>query len=247
MLEHLATQDFLSVQEAMIRFKASPATIRRDFDDLVRRGLVRRSHGGICPLRPEEMPSFAVREARFAGEKAALAREAVKRLESGDVVFVDGGTTTFHLAACLPDLPLKIITNSLRLAAALEPRTTGKIGLELYVTGGLLRPASGLLTGPGVVKSLELYRARWAFLSAGGVDESGLFNSDEQAAEMERTMIANAEKTVVLADRSKIGRSAMCRIAPLERMAVLITNAGNENSPVLAACRERGVTIIQVP
>lgn len=245
MLEYLATHEFLSLQEAVRRYAASAATVRRDFADLERRNLARRAHGGLCPLRQEDAQPFVFRAARFAKEKAALARAAAALLADGDAVTVDGGSTTFHLASCLPEIHLKLITNSLRLAAALEPRTTGRPGLELYVTGGCLRPASGLLTGPGVLHSLAQYRTRWAFLSAGGVQEGGLFNTDEQVAEMERGMIAGAEKTVVLADGSKLGRSAMCHVAPLEKISILITNAGvPSDHPVLAACREKGVKII---
>jgi DeoR/GlpR family transcriptional regulator of sugar metabolism len=246
-MQHLAQHDFLSVQEAIRRFSASPATIRRDFDDLVSRGLARRTHGGVCPARPEDTLPFAYRETRHAAEKAALARAAVTLLESGDVLFVDGGTTTFHLSECLPNLPLTLITNSLRLAAALEPRMTGGSlpRLELFLTGGQVKPGTGLLAGPGAQKSVEQYRARWAFLSAGGISPDGLFNSDERVAETERMMINNADQVVVLVDPSKIGRTALCRVAPLERISVLVTMDGPANA-VLDACRKKKLRILSV-
>lgn len=248
-LHQLSLCDFLSVKDAIVQFAASPATIRRDFDDLVVRGLARRSHGGLCPAtRPEDILPFAYRETRNATEKAALARMAVTLLEKGDALFVDGGTTTFHLGECLPDLPLTLITNSLRLATALELRVTGGAlrQLDLFLTGGQLKLGASLLTGPGAQKSVEQYRARWAFLSAGGISPDGLFNTDERVAETERSMIQSADQVVVLVDSSKLGRTALCRVAPLEKISVLVTMAPLDNATV-EACRKKKIRILSPP
>ena len=63
----------MSVREASALLEASPATVRRDFDDLVRKGLVAKTWGGIS-AKPggginHVMLPVAIRETKFADEK----------------------------------------------------------------------------------------------------------------------------------------------------------------------------------
>ena len=150
----------LSVRRAMDLTGASEVTIQRDFTCLAEKGSVERFHGGIGLPVGEKMSPFAFRQIRFSEEKAAIAQQAAGLLQPGDSLFVDGGTTTCHLAACIPDIPLSIFTNSLRFVEAMESRRPLSRRQEIHLTGGLLYPKSGLLVGPGVLRGLQQYHAR---------------------------------------------------------------------------------------
>ena len=126
----------ISVEQASAEVDASPATIRRDFNDLAERGLVERVRGGVRTSEPGLMVPFAVREIQQVDEKLLIARRAAQLMSPGDVVFIDGGTTTLQLAACLPLIPLRIITNSLRFAGEIERRTQQRTLWEVFLTGG---------------------------------------------------------------------------------------------------------------
>jgi DeoR/GlpR family transcriptional regulator of sugar metabolism len=245
-LEYLSGHEYLTVPEAVGVFGASPATIRRDFDELADKQLVRRIRGGIKPERtvPSGMEPFSLRELRFSGEKELLAREGVKVLEAGNVIFVDGGTTTFHLGLCLPQIDLRVITNSLRLARVLEERNTEKSSLEIYLTGGFLYPKAGILLGPSAEAGLSQYHADWAFLSAGGITEAGLSNTNELVVEAERVMMRNSQKVVVLADHSKVGKNAMCHVCSLEEVDLVITDDWPENATTIQGLRDQGVEVV---
>jgi DeoR/GlpR family transcriptional regulator of sugar metabolism len=248
-LNYLAQHERLSVEEAIHLFHASPATIRRDFHDLSQQKLTQRIRGGVRLEKDsaDSMPPFSLREIRQSAEKDALGRQAATLLRPGDVVFVDGGTTTYHLGASLPDMPLCVITNSLRLAALLEEKRLDRTGLDLYITGGFLYPNSGgLLLGPNAQASLSQYHAHWAFLSAGGVTESGISNTNELVMDTERVMIGNAEKVVILADHSKLGKHALCHVCGLDRVDILITDEWPEHAPLLERIKEAGVQVLQV-
>jgi len=244
-LGYLLEHDYLTVPEAAKVFQASPATVRRDFDELAGRQLVRRVHGGIRPAgkQIQGMEPFSLRELRFSQEKNALAREAVKRLESGNVVFIDGGTTTFHLGLCLPEIDLRVITNSVRLARVLEEKNPVTANWEIYVTGGYLYPKSGILLGPSAEAGLGQYHADWAFLSVGGVTAAGISNTNELVVESERVMMRNSEKVAVLADHSKLGKNAMCHVCGLGEIDLLITDAWPQDETILQAVKEQGVEL----
>ena len=245
---YLAEHDVMTVEVAMELLDASVATVRRDFNLLAEQRFVERTRGGISTRVENEpaMQPFWLREVQHSREKDAVAREAVKRLSPHDVVMIDGGTSTFHLAKYLPDFPLQVITNSVRLAAALGERRFGESAIEVFLTAGHLYPQSGLLIGPQAAKGLAQYHADWAFLSVGGVCESGIYNTNEFVIESEQTMIARADKTVVLADHSKVGRRSMCRICELDAVHELISDAHPDRETVFMNLEQRGLKVTTV-
>lgn len=244
-LEHLNTHRFLSAEQAHALFGASPATIRRDFNDLADKGLAQRTRGGLRRLDYVEdgaLP-YAFRAGRYAEEKGRIARRAVALLEPGNTVFVDGGTSTHHLAQHLPAIPLTFITNSLRLAPVLAERSTPSAPVRVVLSGGVLHPEAGLLVGPQAARTLGDYDADWAFISPGGVNERGMYNTNEDVAALERVMMANARQTAILAHPGKLGRSALCRVAALEAITRLITVQGAPGTLLKAALETAGVTL----
>ena len=223
-LEHLNAHRFLNVEQANALLGASAATIRRDFSDLAEKGLAQRTRGGLRRLDQVEdgaLP-YAFRAGRHAEEKGAIAREAMALLDPGSVVFVDGRTTTQQLARFIPDFPLTLITNSLRLAATLGDQHAQSSNLRVVLSGGTLHPEAGLLVGPQTTSTLAEYRADWAFISPGGIDAEGIYNTNEDAAASERVMMAQAAKVAVLADPGKIDRASMCRVSGYEGVDVVI-------------------------
>jgi len=246
-IQAISERGTLSMRRALELTGASEITIRRDFAVLAETGVVERYRGGIGLPSGEQMSPFAFRQVRFSEEKAALARRAAGLLKPDDALFVDGGTTTYHLATCLPDVPLQIFTNSLRFAEAMGTRKGHhKSTQNVYLSGGKVYSRGGLLVGPGVVNGLQQYHATWAFLSVAGITEQGFYNTDEEIAATERAMIRNADKVAVLADHSKIGRYALCSICPIDHVDYLITDADPARSTILPKLAQQGITVLHV-
>jgi DeoR/GlpR family transcriptional regulator of sugar metabolism len=204
----LDTLPELSLMDACERFRASSATIRRDFVQLSESGQVARIWGGIqlasrgaLQLAP---PAFNERLGTHTAEKRLIARAAAQLLCDGDVVMIDGGTTTFQLAEFISHKRITVITNSLMMAHAIDRLKAGKLGAEVYLTGGLLEPQSGVVVGPLAEESLRRYRAKWVFLSAAGIDTETVTNYNEAVLGSEHLMIAQSEQVVLLAPREPL-------------------------------------------
>ncbi len=236
----------LYLQNAMRTTGASRATIRRDFDDLAASGAVERIRGGIRVTRKEGNVPFNLREVQQSAAKSAIAAKACRLLRAGDVVFVDGGTTTYHISFHLPKIPLRIITNSLRLSAYLDDTVTRHKDWEIYLTGGRIHHGHNMLTGSGALHSLDFYHADWAFLSVGGITADGLYNSSEAIVETERKMIERSDRAVILADQSKLGRRAMCRVCGIKRIHGLVTESPSGISLVEKGLKEAGCELLHV-
>jgi DeoR/GlpR family transcriptional regulator of sugar metabolism len=238
MLAALREGDVLSLTEATRRFGASPATVRRDFTELAANGLAQRIRGGIRRHAETSRPGW------FSPVKAAIARAAAERLDARSVVFVDGGTTTAHLAWCLPDSELRIITNSLRLVQAVE--SVGGTGVDLFLAGGFVHLKTGILLGPNAAAALGQYHADVALVSAAGVTLDGITNTHELVVDAERAMIANARQVILLADHEKLGRQSMCRVCGLDQIQVLVTDRHSASAAMVAEIAAAGVEIVMV-
>lgn len=245
-LEMLQKDSFVSVDQVQQALKASPATVRRDFADLAEQSLVVRGHGGVHRL--DNAPIMGVlpysrRRVDFPEAKERIARAAAGLLKDGDVVIIDGGTTTVGLANWISPL-VRVITNSLPLASALNEPTNGRTQApEVNMTGGYLYPKSEVLLGPQTVLSLREYHAEWTFLGASSVTGDGVMNSNNLVVDTQREMMARSNKVAILIDSSKFGKSAMVMVCPLSSVDVIVTDAAPPK-PLDAVLRDCGVKVV---
>ena len=246
-LDQLQSTSELTVDEACKLFDASPATIRRDFNLLTSNGEVEKTWGGIARKESlqSDMKPLGFRQTQHVLEKKAIAESAASLIKDGEVVIIDGGTTTFEMAALLANRKVRIITNSLLIAHEIHQQRQGWIGPEVFLTGGFLYPDSGLIVGPEANKNLLQYHADWAFLSVGGIDQEVITNSNQLVVETEQTMIAQSDKAVLLADFSKIGTRSMMKMCEPNEIHLLITNKKASDHDLLSI-KKMGLDVLKV-
>lgn len=202
----------------------SEVTIRRDLEALERRGLLERTHGGAVAtqwLRSE--PAYI--EAIFSNpdEKRSIGETAAAKVEPGDALYLNGGTTTLQVFRHLRAPGLKVVTNHIGIALEAADRD-----VELLLLGGHFRAPSNSVVGPFATEALRRTHATKAFIGVEGISVgSGLSTPVAAEAEIARVMIEQTRGSVfVVADHSKIGTVADFVIAPLEEVDGLIVDAG---------------------
>jgi DeoR family L-fucose operon activator len=197
-------------------------TIRRDLDRLEQAGRLRRSHGGAVSVKDQqpEVPYFE-REVTQAEEKKRIAEEAVKLIKPKDRILLDASTTAWYMAASMPDIPLTVLTNSIKVAMELS----GKEKIEVISTGGILASRSLSYVGPLAERSLDAYHVDKAFFSCKGVHlERGISESNELQARIKHKMLGMADQVILLADSSKFGVQAFTHVAELGDVHAIITD-----------------------
>jgi DeoR/GlpR family transcriptional regulator of sugar metabolism len=219
-------RDVVSVHDLAELCAASLMTVRRDLEALERRGLVTRVHGGARtpdPAAPVDVPDAPLdeRAAHRTAAKEAIAERAATLVPPGAGVLLGGGTTVAALAARLAGRPLTVVTDSLLVADALRrsERTT------LHLLGGRYRPGSGTVTGPVAVEHLLQVRLQVAFISASAVADGWLCHYHPEDAPLVQAMLEAARETWLLVDASKFEAAAVGRVAPLDRVRGVITDA----------------------
>ena len=243
--ELLAQRHIVKVAELSSEMGVSENTIRRDLMALEEAGICFRTKGGAGLLQSSlSGAAFSRRLSRNRGNKHTIARKAAELVKSGDTVIIDTGTTALEAALALRDKEhITVITPSLEAAQVLA----GLPDLTLIVAGGIVHGPSRSMTGSPAEEFFTSLHADLLFLSAKGVSlDKGLTDHTMVEASVKRRMIEAAEKIVLLADHSKLDRTALSPLAGIDVVHTLITD--EDADPVfLEALRKRGIEVVKAP
>ncbi|MDB5051970.1 MAG: YulB [Bacilli bacterium] len=218
-------------------------TIRKDLDRLESEGKLIRSHGGASSIQIElqEIPYFE-RETEHMEEKKQIAQAAVKFIDKEDCIALDASTTAWYMAKWLPDLPLTVLTNSIKVLIELSKKPNVKV----IATGGILSPNSLSFVGPLAVNSLSQYHVDKAFISCKGVHlDRGISESNELQALVKQSMISMADEVFLVADYSKFNAQALALVAPWHKIHHVITDP-KTNTDYLEKLRKLPVQVTQL-
>ncbi|MEV5708513.1 DeoR/GlpR family DNA-binding transcription regulator [Actinoallomurus sp. NPDC052274] len=241
-LDRLARDGSVSVADLTGDLGASPASVRRDLRVLEEQQLLKRTHGGAVSAEVLYELPIRYRTGRHHEEKLRIAQAAARLVtDAVHAVGLGGGTTVTELARILgaSARPLKVITNALNIAGELSVRPA----IDLVVTGGSVRSASYELVGPLAEQALAGINLDIAFIGVDGIEAGrGISTHDDVEAQTDRSFLHTADRVVVLADGSKVGKRAFSRIAGIEEITMLVTDSGADPAE-LHRLRAAGVEV----
>ncbi|MGX1543309.1 DeoR/GlpR family DNA-binding transcription regulator [Streptomyces adustus] len=250
LLELLVERGRLDVEEAAADLDVSSATIRRDFDQLAEQQMLVRTRGGALVHGVSYELPLRYKTARHASEKQRVAKAVAELIAPGEAVGLTGGTTTTEVARALAvrgDLAsgspaLTVVTNALNIANELAVRPQFKI----VVTGGVARAQSYELVGPladGVLGQITLDVTVLGVVSFDLAH--GAAAHDEAEADVNRLLCERAERVIVAADSSKLGRRAFARICAAGSVDTLVTDTAADTDAV-RRFEEAGIRVLVV-
>jgi DeoR family transcriptional regulator, aga operon transcriptional repressor len=249
LLELLAAEGQLQVEEVAARLGVSTATIRRDFDELAEQQMLGRIRGGAVAQGVSYDLPLRYKSERYPSEKRRIAEVAAALIHPGEVVGMNGGTTTTEVARALAtraDLAavtppgLTVVTNALNIATDLAVRQH----IKIVVSGGVARTQSYELTGPLATGVLERVTIDVAIMGVDAIDPvAGAMAQHEGEASINQLMARQAGRVVVVADSSKVGRRAFARICAPSEIDMLVTDTGLADSDK-ARFADAGVQVI---
>jgi DeoR/GlpR family transcriptional regulator of sugar metabolism len=223
LLEVVRSRGFASLPELAGQLRVSESTIRRDLDYLEESGTAKRTHGGVFYTGPSpKLPHFEQRQPAQWDKKAAIARAAVKLIDDGDTVLMDGGSTTYEVARLLVGRPLQIVTNSLPVANLFAAGAN----TDLVLLGGYVYPRTGVALGPYANEMLSRLNVRRTVLSVSGINDRGYYNNNLLLVETERAMMQAAEEVIIVADSTKFGHQSLAQMCPLNGVQHLVVDDG---------------------
>lgn len=206
------------------RFGVSQMTIRRDLDELARRGLVQRVRGGALEagfLRHEPPFDESCRDREEHKDRVGAAAAAM--VEPGDTIIIDIGTTALALARHLHRREgLTVVTNNL----AVYEELVDDEAVDLLLLGGLVRRNYRSLIGFLTEDALTGVRADTAFIGISGISPDGmLLDTTVEEIPAKRAMIRAASRVVLLADGAKFDSAGLGRVAGVDAVSAVVTTA----------------------
>lgn len=224
-LKIVEEQGEADVKELALKVETSEITIRRDLALMAADGLIFRTHGGAMKLSLANIPSsFEQKVAANIVQKDYIARLAAQEIQDGDIIFMDCGSTVFRLCQFIKNKQIKVITNSLPVVYELS-----NTEVSINLIGGELDNKRQAVHGQIAIEHIKRYRADKAFLGVDGISiENGLSAASEKEAEITISMTAQANRTYLLCDSSKIENDKYLKFAPLSIINVLVTNEKND-------------------
>lgn len=206
----------------------SEDTIRRDLDELAQRGTLQRVHGGGLPHSPASA-GYQQRMEQNPAIKNQIAAAVIKHLATGQVIFLDGGTTNLFAARLIPpEFTGILITNSPAIASTL----CNLPAAEVICVGGKLDKDQQVVTGAAAEGFIRSLRVDILLLGVCSIHpRAGITVPELEEASFKRLLIERSDRVIALATADKLGTAAAFQVAPLNSLDLLITNRSPSVDP----------------
>ena len=224
-LERLMQFESVLVTDLAAMLNVSLVTIRKDLTELEKASKLYRSHGKAILMNPYiNNRNVSEKEKLYTTEKHNIGREAAALICCDDSIILASGTTIHAFARQIkPVHKLTLITASIVAANVLSQEED----VEIVQLGGMLRHSSLSVVGRQAERYLEGVACSKLFLGVDGIDfDFGITTTDIREAELNQAMMRTAQKTIVLADSSKLGKRGFAKIGDTEEIDIIITDAG---------------------
>lgn len=245
-LEYTAEHGSIKIQEICAMFGISDMTARRDLNDLNRKGLVRRIHGGaVANLGRSYEPGFQTRSMKNELNKKAIGIKAAELIYDGDSISLDVGTTTLEVAQQLAEKRnLTILTNCLQIANLLVGTLSLEVDARLIITGGIVRPRELSMIGNIPQDVYSNYHTDKAFIGIGGISlENGLTEYNIEDSQIKKVLLQNSLEKIIVADSSKFGVTTFNSVGPIEAIDTIVTDS-DAPEHLVKAIRNLGINVI---
>lgn len=221
-LNEIRTSASIRISLLAKRIGVAGETIRRDLIELGEAGLINRTYGGATISLQTSEPMIGDRGAMLIEERARIARAAAELITSGQVIMLDGGSTTYEVARCLAQLrrDLTVITNSIGIANL----TGGNPTFRVILAPGTYDRREGSVFGEDTVQFLNRYNADVAIFGASGITCAGPCEAVAGSAAVKRTMITRALTSMLVVDGTKFGRVNLEQVCAFDAIADLVTD-----------------------
>lgn len=220
----IAQHGMVAVAELTKQFGISSESARRDLRALEQQGLCKRTHGGA--IRLQQVSVLPPRDRNFddmpiLDNYDRIAAHAATLIQSGDMVYLTGGSFGFLMLRYLPrDVRYTLVVNNADIASRLRPFDN----VDVYIAGGRMRQ-SGSVVDSMAAEFMSRLHFDLCFMTGGGLTaEFGLSNGTDETASLQRQVMRNSRRRVLLMPSHKIGTDAFVKVCDAREFHSLITD-----------------------
>ncbi len=219
-LSELDKKERLSYKELDAIMKVSPSTVRRDVDKMHKSGLINKIKGGVSQLKRLNFDlGIAERFNENVEDKKEIAQKALKKIEKGDFIYLDAGTTVYYLIEKLKDMEITVVTNGV---THIEELFNNRI--KTILIGGEVKGVTKAIVGVEALEFLDKYRFDKCFIGTNGVSvDAGLTTPEINEAMVKKKVMELSREKYVLADNEKFDKISNIKFSSLEECKIITT------------------------
>lgn len=199
-LQLCETNNRISVKDLCTALHVSPATIRRDLQEMEDLHMVSRYHGGVMVTSSQiNEPGMAAKQQTHQAAKKKIAWLAAHMIHDNMMIYLDAGSSTYEMIPFITARNITITTPGIP-----HLKLLGERGIPTIVLGGKLYWQTESVIGRQALHMLEDMYFDMAFVGTNGIHEqAGFTTSNEQEADTKAMAIQHAKAPYILADSSK--------------------------------------------
>ena len=224
MKEYIDTCGSVSIRDLSEHFGVSAVTVRKDIDDLCRKKMIVKTHGGALSVRNNlyyETP-YETKTLLFREEKIRIGKLAASLIEDNDTIFLDSGTTTLEVARNINRNNVTAVTHDLNIAMELSKNKN----VELVVAGGVKLPEVYTLIGSETVEFIKKLRVNKSFMGCDGISVPfGVSNSTLSEVEAKLAIMKACNQLIMVTDSSKFGKEKFYSLFDISEVDIVVTDS----------------------
>lgn len=219
----LEIRGYVSINELAKRLYVSIPTIRRDLTSMEKDGQVRRTHGGVIYIQPQnDISPIELRNRENIKEKDHIGQIAASLLSDGQSLFIDPSSTSYSFVKHIPkEMHLNIVTNGTYIVQAFKEYPN----VRLEVTGGTYDFHHSCSFGTEAVNFVKNRYTDWFFVSANTLDINSITSRSNIDISLKQEMQKHAKKTVLMMDSSKLNKTSYYKVFDYKDISLFITDA----------------------
>ncbi|MEH7749409.1 DeoR/GlpR family DNA-binding transcription regulator [Neobacillus drentensis] len=219
--EYVNEHQSASLDELVTVFDVSKNTIRRDVQELVDRGELKKVYGGVSVVQ-SKLESFQVRQVRNQEKKELIAKKAASYVEDGDFIFIDSGTTTIEMLEYLKDKQLTVFTNNIDFIVDSLPYEK----INVITIGGMLERKTKSFVNPRNMDLLKDYNIKKAFMASTGISlTNGVTNASPLESELKKIVVNRSAEVYLLVDHNKFDKYGLMTYCGFDEIDYIVTDA----------------------
>lgn len=223
-IEALQNNPNISVRELAQMLHFSEPTIRRDFTELHKKGIITKHYGGAILNKgaaDREIP-FVMRENEKSHNKTLIGQQAASLVRDGMVIMLDGSTSAYHLVPYLARYKdIIVITSGAKTAVALA-----ELQIPVFSTGGKMLTNSYSYIGTEAEETARKFNADIMFFSCHGLSDDGMMSDPSiEEANLRQVMFQKSKQKYLLCDSSKFGKVFFYDMGNVSQLDGVISDA----------------------
>jgi len=245
LLELIHQRKNITIKDLSQNFNGSIPTLYRDLDSLEKERFIQKFRGGVRYIKgTEKEHGFFYRAEINVKYKKYIAKNAIKYIKSGDIIFIDASTTSFYLCKELKNSNidnLTIFTNGLFVPS--EFLIINNFNVISF--GGILdRELASFVKNDlhfflKKIKYLKYFGSAFAFsCKFGAMDQFGL-----EEVRVANNLLPYCSEIFLLIDSSKFKRKGTYNWLEIDKIDKIITDFDIDKE-IVDLLLEKGVEVI---